>query len=344
MSRQTLYIHIGYHKTGTTSLQSFLGENRSGLAKSGICYPETSGDGTRDYFHKHLYFFNRIMAAHRSGNNVDHQMDPLINEIVKSGLPKAIISEESFSGLPGSIVKIFRKFSETFDVKIVAVVRRQDEFINSFYQQSIKDFGETLDFIPFLKSKNWQRLYYDKALGIWADCFGIENLRVISYSHKGQSGSLMSEILLPIFQGSSASGLIKDRRRHRSLPAICYEALRICNQSGMQGPDLALLKEAMRKSANRFGAEIRTAFPGLLDKEFTSPQSAQAILSEFRSSNLTLAQDYFGGADPFPDLSSSDIPENMQTIADLGDESAFQPKEVIAFLAFALAKMSQANK
>ena len=37
-----LIIHIGTHKTGTSSLQTFLATNRSVLIKHGIYYPESA--------------------------------------------------------------------------------------------------------------------------------------------------------------------------------------------------------------------------------------------------------------------------------------------------------------
>ncbi len=38
-------IHIGYGKTGTTALQTFLAANRASLRKHGIVYPEFRRDG-----------------------------------------------------------------------------------------------------------------------------------------------------------------------------------------------------------------------------------------------------------------------------------------------------------
>jgi hypothetical protein len=41
MSKRICYIHIGPHKTGTSSIQWFLQENRAELLKYGYFVPET---------------------------------------------------------------------------------------------------------------------------------------------------------------------------------------------------------------------------------------------------------------------------------------------------------------
>ena len=41
MAKRVCYIHIGPHKTGTTSIQWFLKENRAELLKHGYFVPES---------------------------------------------------------------------------------------------------------------------------------------------------------------------------------------------------------------------------------------------------------------------------------------------------------------
>ncbi len=41
MTKRTCYIHVGPHKTGTTSIQWFLQENRAELLKDGYLVPES---------------------------------------------------------------------------------------------------------------------------------------------------------------------------------------------------------------------------------------------------------------------------------------------------------------
>jgi len=45
MEQINLYIHIGLHKTGTTSIQNFLTLNENILSKKGYLYPATGRKG-----------------------------------------------------------------------------------------------------------------------------------------------------------------------------------------------------------------------------------------------------------------------------------------------------------
>ena len=39
-----LYLHIGFHKAGSTTLQTFLRDNAPALARAGVVYPEIGRD------------------------------------------------------------------------------------------------------------------------------------------------------------------------------------------------------------------------------------------------------------------------------------------------------------
>ena len=52
--KKRLFLHIGRHKTGTTSLQNFFSEKKELLSERGILYPETgrvTAHGTLDRAH-----------------------------------------------------------------------------------------------------------------------------------------------------------------------------------------------------------------------------------------------------------------------------------------------------
>src|SRR5882724_4089086 len=53
--RKQLYLHIGFPKTGTTSIQMWLTENATALAAHGVLYPATGrGRQEHDYGHHQL--------------------------------------------------------------------------------------------------------------------------------------------------------------------------------------------------------------------------------------------------------------------------------------------------
>ena len=61
-SLKTLTIHVGPHKTGTTSIQFYLHSNRRALAKQGVAYPS---------FYPPLPCHNQLALAFAEGDGGD---------------------------------------------------------------------------------------------------------------------------------------------------------------------------------------------------------------------------------------------------------------------------------
>jgi hypothetical protein len=53
---KTIYLHIGIHKTGTTSIQNGLGSNHNLLASNGYLYPIFKRSGNEFYNHSEVFF------------------------------------------------------------------------------------------------------------------------------------------------------------------------------------------------------------------------------------------------------------------------------------------------
>jgi len=131
---RTVFLHIGPHKTGSTSLQQYLHHNRAVLARQGFLYPRSGClDGRRYGQHD----FARSIAGRGS-----FDVARLQEEIEASGNDKILLSSEEFSLVrdPGTIVRCF----DGFDVKAVIYCRRQDELLLSHFNQRVK-VGSTGD-------------------------------------------------------------------------------------------------------------------------------------------------------------------------------------------------------
>lgn len=138
----TIYLHIGIPKTGTTSLQKFLFFNREKLLKKGCLYPITgtnitSNNEPKGYSHNSLV---RVLSQNTSQNGdwvsqckIWQEFKTEINALKAE---KVIISAEFFTG-PGiynqDLIAMTKKLLDDYDVKIVIYLRRQDEFLRSYY-------------------------------------------------------------------------------------------------------------------------------------------------------------------------------------------------------------------
>lgn len=187
-----LILHIGTHKTGTTSIQRGLSRNREALKEKGIWYPGYDLINKRNHY-AHIGAVNAFSGAHPELTREEAvNFFAQVSEKSKN-YDATIISAESFFrhvclGPEGQTQKIpnhpenywpkrmdyIRDVREHFpvdDVEIVMVVRRQIEYGPSLYQEHIKTSNYRGDFSEF-RDAFWHRFDYLRQARAWAQVFG----------------------------------------------------------------------------------------------------------------------------------------------------------------------------
>jgi hypothetical protein len=146
-----LILHIGYNKTGTTSIQKFCHKNREILLKEfGIYYPNTY-----DYIAHHIYFFVLIeyfpwWLPEKLRVLADNLFLNLRTELETINPQKVLMSSEYFISIPHKLDKIV-EYLTSDETKIILYIRRQDKIIEAMYTQVVKSF-EVDNFPIFLVS------------------------------------------------------------------------------------------------------------------------------------------------------------------------------------------------
>jgi hypothetical protein len=128
----TLDVHIGLHKTGTTSLQAFFATNDRILKQLSIGYPQT---GRKKNAHHWLAW------SLRSVDSLSCLLPALHEEC--SGLEHALVSCEEFSHtfLDAAVLEQFCRLArERFHVRVIIYLRRQDQLKESVYAQVVRDW------------------------------------------------------------------------------------------------------------------------------------------------------------------------------------------------------------
>jgi hypothetical protein len=301
----------------------------------GVFYPDTIGDGKRSYFRKHLQFFMELKAAHAARGDMSAPVAAMAKSIIASGAPTAMISEESFSGIPDAVMDALAQFRTWFNVKIIACLRGQDSYLQSFYQQSIRDFGETRDFSEFIGAHEWPRLHFDAALQRWADRFGAENLHVFSFELSDGGNNVNPQILNLLLGGRRADFIDTTRVWNKSLPTICYETIRFLNRSEGPEPERRAVYAALREYVlSKDFAETRLP-DRVLTKTYLTPEISQFLANAFAASNARISARFFGGVNPFPDMMPPDQP--AQPLSGLSAAApSFAPKDMIGLLSYVL--------
>lgn len=171
---KSLYLHIGFGKTGTSSIQSFLSKSKSKLLEFGVLYP--SAGLFCDAHHGLADFESERMSA-----GIELVYCELLKEIEESQAEKIVISSEQFCFVkPGYIERVKELFSG-YNVYVVFYVRRQVQLIESTYLQWQKQ-GRMFEG----GIKEFYNAYshgFDFMLRIqpWADNFGLDNVIVRAY-------------------------------------------------------------------------------------------------------------------------------------------------------------------
>ena len=157
-----LVIHIGTLKTGTTSLQNFLFNNRDALKNEGWAYPTFSE--VKDVSLKKNGKLLLLSYLQKNDDLFDKCMQHILKYLRNFNV---IISSEDFWFL-NDIETFFSKVIKYYgNIKILAYIRRQDQYLESLYNQFIKSVtNETRNLESFIEyaEKNKLANYLDKLM------------------------------------------------------------------------------------------------------------------------------------------------------------------------------------
>jgi len=207
---KTLYLHIGYNKTGTTAIQNIFFANVEVLAKHGIFYPVKCRGKRKSPAHHSLaesllYQIGKplpkfVKAKIYSKFPNDHYWQLLHEELAETDCETIFISSEAFSRLRGSqeMMKFVKNQFAGYQVKILVYLRDQVEYFESAYNQAVKRNGETRIVDEMMKS-GWLSMDYFSELEQWAEFFGAENMMVRIYDRSHfPDGSIVREALTAV--------------------------------------------------------------------------------------------------------------------------------------------------
>ena len=240
---ERVILHIGTEKTGTTTIQSFLRDNRKLLAKHGFVVPTTIGqsnhwllpgifcesDALEDMF--------RLMRINNAGDRIRAKAswrDALAAELVAAASSKnaAIISSEHLQSRLrteselNELANFFRKFANK--VNIVLYIRSPLATAVSLYSTAIKN-GALMGAIPGPDSPYFKVVVdHARTIRLWSSVFGRNNLIIRLFDRDCLlNGDIVDDF---IFTCSLKIGsFAKPKRENESLSALGLELLRRVN-------------------------------------------------------------------------------------------------------------------
>lgn len=286
-----LWLHIGSHKTGTTTLQSAL--RRAG-------HKGKLGDWTYVHAEKSVNLNNAI-AFKGEGAEMRWKTNTksLVAHIPPTG--NCIISGERFFWLDRKkeIAALHKVLQSSFDdIKVVTYLRRQDSLALSFRKTAISTvlgrrfFGGGLDALPDYDPHMDRYFDYAKKLSLWDDIFGAENIIVRRYGERDavDDFSLVTGISLP----QPPNKVNRSWSRTQLLAALWLQS------KGYSYPEFAEAIDKMEGSG----------------KLLPSKAQAATFLDRFTELNEILARKYDPEGEPsyfgkdlsmYPDISNNDL-------------------------------------
>jgi hypothetical protein len=199
MRSRPVVLHVGMHKTGTTSLQTMIARNREHFTAQGLYYPDTGQVGVGDGQHNLAWELNG-----------DERFDPeagtiadLAEELRHQRPAAVLISSEDLEYLhdkPDRMVLLRRVLEQVgYSARVVITLREPSEYLESLYYELVLQ-GRAGEFDAFVTEALDQRgvfspggieLDYARLVGGFAGVFGDRALRVLAYDRNDAVGPVL---------------------------------------------------------------------------------------------------------------------------------------------------------
>ncbi|MBN8285752.1 hypothetical protein, partial [Zoogloea sp.] len=275
--KKRLIAHIGTHKTGSTSIQKALYDARGALRQAGILFPSTDR-GPRPSKH------HSINTAAKSGlpEAKDAEYRALMDEFNASGAHTMIVSAEGFSAPTPDVAEFFARFLPDFDLEVVCYLRRQDQFVESLYNQVLRDpdNAERRSISEFWRDERISaRLDYHTTLARWRDLPA--KVIALDFAREVKQHGLLPSFLQAT--GLQALGPLPDKVANKSPDMNLVLTLRQLHLHGIDHNHKRLIRAARALDETGDFAFLKQTLGG---------RERTALLDTFADCNARLAADF----------------------------------------------------
>jgi len=327
--KKKIYIHIGPHKTGTTTIQIGLFNNREVLLRKGILVP-TAGDVFPNVCGNHNLVWE-LRGDDRFYPSAGLWKD-LLQEITETKAEKIIITSEDFAFLNIDQINHVESLLRDFTVSIVTYTRRQDAVLFSIWTQVLKTGKHEnvpISFYHWLESRNYYHPIADYAnlYRNWAMVFGEENLIIRVLEKTQMRGTLFQDFLFAC--GNINTDKIIEPENQNISPGIKTLVLIQEMQKRIKGG----LKSRQREEIIKFLLEFSEKQEWNIKKaNLINRDLFNEIITRYGDGNQYIASKYFGRNELFLDT----FQEKELTCFKL---EGFHAEELLDLFAFEIEKL-----
>ena len=294
---ERLILHIGAPRTGTSTLQSTLRQNRANLLKQRVLYPESlervfvaaMAPAWPSDAQQRRIGVTGLRAVQRLRRSLTATLQREVNE----HQPETIVisAEQLFDRLDkGTVRRRLKHWLSRFAerIELLVYLRRQDQAVFSRYLNTVRLGRDEAWIVPDRSVKLYD---YQRRLKPWANLFGRDALTVRAYQRQDfPNGSGVLDFMART--GIDPAPLAPPNREHNaSLDAIKAEFMtRITDHiSPAENPD------GFRQDLNWVIDRVQ----GDWSRSTLPQRDAQAILDLYHEPNARLSRDWSQGQDFF---------------------------------------------
>lgn len=312
MSR--LILHIGTHKTATTTLQRHMARNRKTLKSRGIWYPDYDLIGKGGHY-AHLGIVNAFSGKHDKYDAEDARRffrevstrardydatiisaEPFYRHVVY-GKAKQLLDRDVYWPLREAYIARVREAFGDIETEIAVVFRRQVDYAPSLYQEQIKVTRYSRDFAAF-RREFWYHFDYLGQTRAWAQTFDrLHAMRFEDLIAESDPVSPFGALLGLDLNGPETvtqqnvslhpDAVVLKRMLHHT--KIDKDVLRADIEAILDGPLCAKVKKFRNRSL------------------YMNAEDMKAFHCSFRRDNEYLGREFFSGFVPGSDLFSSEL-------------------------------------
>ena len=297
--KRKIFLHIGFHKTATSSIQEGLYQNREKLIEMGYLYPIAgiSPESTNKNHHMlGRQFDSRLPASARRSIS-----DELAEEIQTSACNNVILSFEDFSILDRSDIELLHEYLDGLgEISVIAYVRSQTGYFFSTWTQITKSSKSVVDWDQYIKFKTrGESADFYKRLQPWSDIFGLDNIKIGVFEKSQIEPDIFVDFLamcdVPNAASFEAPPVLNISPGIKTLEVVRY----LTSILGVTTiPEKECISHAVADFVQQFGDQHGwdTQKANLITEE-----QHERIMNLFQESNRKLAREYLGREELFQD-------------------------------------------
>lgn len=280
MKKDTLYLHVGWSKTGTSAIQSQIQQQHADFLEKGILYPQSLQ--WPDHSHHPFALSFKGSGAYQSDMSPAEALETLRLEMEASASPNVLMSSE-LSPFYFNNPRFKSFVGDHFqNVEVIFTVRPQSDLLLSLFNQLVKDPNVRYTASIFtLCMRNLSWLNYFQNIKRWTEVLGQNSIHVIPYSKAVVSSFFdIFGVEKREFRNGSGTEIVNP-----SFPTRCLALLQEKGKKASSNQEFIAIKDNIIKKSQAIDSSLDTYTLFSVDEQ-------KAVSDNFLAGNKKLIETY----------------------------------------------------